>query len=91
MLKEGENKLTEKEGMNPFVEYLHHMANFFAMLMWAGAILCFIAFGIASSDPSNLYLGIVIVAILNISTFVEFAQNRKSKALMESFKNFIPP
>lgn len=59
--------------------------------MWAGAILCFIAFGIASSDPSNLYLGIVIVAILNISTFVEFAQNRKSKALMESFKNFIPP
>lgn len=77
--------------MNPFVEYLHHMANFFAMLMWAGAILCFIAFAISSSDPSNLYLGIVIVAILNISTVVEFIQNRKSKALMESFKNFIPP
>jgi sodium/potassium-transporting ATPase subunit alpha len=91
LLKEGENKLSEKEGMNPFVEYLHHMANFFAMLMWAGAILCFIAFAIASSDASNLYLGIVIVAIVNISTFVEFAQNRKSKAMMESFKNFIPP
>jgi sodium/potassium-transporting ATPase subunit alpha len=58
------------------------MANFFACLMWGGAILCFIAYAIASSDPSNLYLGIVIVAILNISTFVEFAQNRKSKALM---------
>lgn len=34
--------------MNPFVEYLHHMGNFFAMLMWAGAILCFIAFALAS-------------------------------------------
>lgn len=77
--------------MNAFVEYLHHMANFFAILMWAGSILCFIAYAIAPSDPSNLYLGIVIVAIVNISTFVEFSQNRKSKALMESFKNFIPP
>lgn len=91
LLKEGENKLTEKEGMNAFVEYLHHMANFFAILMWAGSILCFIAYAIAPTDPSNLYLGIVIVAIVNISTFVEFSQNRKSKALMESFKNFIPP
>lgn len=58
------------------------MANFFAILMWAGSILCFIAYAIAPEDPSNLYLGIVIVAILNISTFVEFAQNRKSKAMM---------
>ena len=91
LLKEGENKLTEKEGMNAFVEYLHHMANFFAILMWAGSILCFIAYALAPTDPSNLYLGIVIVAIVNISTFVEFSQNRKSKALMESFKNFIPP
>jgi len=91
LIEEGENKLTEKEGMNPFVEYLHHMANFFAFLMWAGAILCFVAYGLASDDPSNLYLGIVITVIVNVSTFIEFMQNRKSKALMESFKNFIPP
>ena len=67
------------------------MANFFSILMWAGAILCFIAYGLAPDDPSNLYLGIVIVAIVNLSNLVEFLQNRKSKALMESFKNFIPP
>ena len=91
LLTDGENKLTEKEGMNPFLEYLMHMANFFACLLWAGAVLCFIAYGIDSTDPGNLYLGIVLAAIVNISTLVEFVQNRKSKALMESFKNFIPP
>jgi len=78
----GENKLTEKEGMNPFVEYLIHMANFFSILLWAGAILCFVAYGMASEDPSNLYLGIVITIIVNLSCFIEFIQNRKSKALM---------
>lgn len=83
--------MSEKEGMNPFLEYLLHMANFFALLLWAGSILCFIAYALDTSDPSNLYLGIVIVLIVNISTLVEFMQNRKSKALMESFKNFIPP
>jgi sodium/potassium-transporting ATPase subunit alpha len=67
------------------------MAHFFAGLMWGSSILCFIAYAISPTDPSNLYLGIVIAAILNISTLVEFVQNRKSKALMESFKNFIPP
>ena len=58
------------------------MANFFAILLWCGAILCFIAYGISSEDPSNLYLGIVITVIVNLSTFIEFMQNRKSKALM---------
>lgn len=77
--------------MHPVVEYLLHMANFFAFLLWCGAILCFIAYGIAPTDPSNLYLGIVITVIVNVSTLIEFLQNRKSKALMESFKNFIPP
>ena len=67
------------------------MANFFSILLWCGSILCFVAYGIASEDPSNLYLGIVILVIVNLSNLIEFLQNRKSKALMESFKNFIPP
>jgi len=46
------------------------MANFFAILLWAGAILCFIAYGIYPSDPSNLYLGIVLIAIIFIGTTV---------------------
>lgn len=77
--------------MHPFLEFLIHMSNFFSLLLWAGAILCYVAYALSPDDQGNLYLGIVITAIVNASAFIEFIQNRKSKALMESFKNFIPP
>ena len=67
------------------------MANFFSILIWVGSLLCFIAYGLDTADPSNLYLGLVLLVIVNVSNLIEFLQNRKSKALMESFKNFIPP
>jgi sodium/potassium-transporting ATPase subunit alpha len=89
--KEGENKLSEKEGTHPFIEFLIHMSNFFSLLLWAGAILCFVAYALSPEDQGNLYLGIVITAIVNLSALIEFLQNRKSKALMDSFKNFSPP
>jgi sodium/potassium-transporting ATPase subunit alpha len=54
----------------------------FAILLWAGAVLCFIAYGVYPADPSNLYLGIVLIAVIFIGTTVEFLQNRKSQAIM---------
>jgi sodium/potassium-transporting ATPase subunit alpha len=46
------------------------MVTVFSLLMWGGAILCFIAYGLFPDDPSNLYLGIVIVSIVNLSNLV---------------------
>jgi sodium/potassium-transporting ATPase subunit alpha len=48
------------------------------MLLWAGAALCFVAYALSSSDPSNMYLGIVIVAINLITGVMTFYQNMKS-------------
>jgi len=67
------------------------MANLFAILLWSGSILCFVSYGIYPSDSSNLYLGIVLIVISLIGTTVQFLQNRKSKAIMSSFKDFFPP
>jgi sodium/potassium-transporting ATPase subunit alpha len=36
----------------------------FAMLLWAGSALCFIAFGLAPDDPSNVNLKIYFSYIL---------------------------
>lgn len=60
-------------------------------MLWVGSFLCFFAYGLDSSDPSNLYLGIVLAVVVFITGMVTFAQNAKSDSIMEGFKNFIPP
>mmetsp|Transcript_29619 Transcript_29619/g.27073 ORF Transcript_29619/g.27073 Transcript_29619/m.27073 type:complete len:349 (+) Transcript_29619:440-1486(+) len=67
------------------------MFGFFALLLWAGSIMCFIAYALAPEDPSNLYLGIVLAIVVFLTGLVTFYQNQKSDAIMDSFKNFIPP
>jgi len=61
----------------------------FSDLLWIGAILCFIAYGLGN-DPSNLYLGSIICAIVIITSLLTFYQTMKSQAIMDSFKDFIP-
>ncbi|KAL4479697.1 hypothetical protein ABPG73_017918 [Tetrahymena malaccensis] len=86
----GENKLTEKEKTPWWVLLLKELTNGFAIMLWIGGILCFITYALNSSDPSNLYLGIVIIIVISITAVITFQQNAKSEAIMDSFKNFIP-
>ncbi|KAB7506692.1 Sodium/potassium-transporting ATPase subunit alpha [Armadillidium nasatum] len=67
----------------------------FSLLLWIGAILCFIAYSIESAseeEPSNdnLYLGVVLTAVVIITGIFSYYQEAKSSAIMESFKNLIP-
>jgi sodium/potassium-transporting ATPase subunit alpha len=87
----GENALTEKKAMPWYLAFLKEMTGFFSLLLWFGAILCFIGYAIDSSDPSNLYLGIVLAVVVFITGCFSYYQSSKSAALMAQFKNFIPP
>merc|ERR1719357_1624261 len=65
------------------------------MLLWIGAILCFIAFAIqatAYEEPpdDNLYLGIVLTAVVVVTGIFSYYQESKSSKIMESFKNLVP-
>jgi len=62
------------------------MTQFFSLLLWAGAGLCFVAYYLDQSDPANLYLGIVLVIVVTLTCVVTYMQNAKSEALMASFK-----
>ena len=65
--------------------------------MWAGAVLCFVAYGLDTEDPSNvykfiiikLYLGIALGIVSILTGTITFFQNEKSEAIMDAFKNFI--
>jgi magnesium-transporting ATPase (P-type) len=57
--------------------------------LWAGAILCFIGFGL-QQDRENLLLGIVLAFVVIITGVFEYLQERTSSNLMESFRNMMP-
>ncbi|CAG9330059.1 unnamed protein product [Blepharisma stoltei] len=87
----GENKLTEKAGLPWYLHFIKCLTGFFSLMLWAGAILCFITYGIDQTDPSNVYLAIAIVVVVVITGTFGFYQEEKSAAIMAGFKNMIPP
>eukprot|EP00357_Protocruzia_adherens_P031132 CAMPEP_0115014404 /NCGR_PEP_ID=MMETSP0216-20121206/26055_1 /TAXON_ID=223996 /ORGANISM="Protocruzia adherens, Strain Boccale" /LENGTH=1142 /DNA_ID=CAMNT_0002384131 /DNA_START=450 /DNA_END=3878 /DNA_ORIENTATION=- len=89
--EDGFNVLTEKEGLPWYCLFLKEMTGLFSLLLWFGSLLCFIGYGLDSSDPANLYLGIVLAAVVFITGCFSYYQESKSAAIMAGFKNFVPP
>jgi sodium/potassium-transporting ATPase subunit alpha len=56
-----------------------------------GCFFCFLSYGLAPSDPSNLYLGLALAGVVLFAGTQNFYQNMKSDSIIDSFKNFIPP
>merc|ERR1712168_1564647 len=93
--KYGPNALTPPPTTPEWIKFCQCLFSGFAMLLWFGAILCFIAYGIQASayeEPpdDNLYLGIVLSAVVTVTGVFSYYQEAKSAKIMESFKNLVP-
>merc|ERR1711962_696558 len=91
----GLNQLTPPPTTPEWIKFCQCMFSGFAMLLWMGAILCFIAYSIQASafeEPpdDNLYLGIVLTAVVTVTGVFSYYQESKSAKIMESFKNLVP-
>lgn len=86
----GPNKLKEKKELPGIVKYILAITNFFSLLLWLGGSLCLLAYGLDTSDPSNLYLGLALYIANLASGLISYLQEEKSSAIMKAFKNFIP-
>ena len=73
-----------------WVKFLEEMVGFFSLLLWAGSALCFAGYAIRS-DLDNLYLGIVLAAVVFVTGCFSYFQNQKADSLMKSFKKLLPP
>ncbi|KAI4792754.1 hypothetical protein KUCAC02_033165 [Chaenocephalus aceratus] len=76
LLRDGRNALTPPPTTPEWVKFCKQMFGGFSMLLWTGALLCFLAYGIQAAmedEPANdnLYLG-------------------QSSKIMDSFKNLVP-
>jgi len=93
--RDGYNELTPPKTTPEWVKFCRNLFGGFSTLLWIGAILCFLAYGIecaSNDDPveDNLYLGIVLSAVVILTGVFSYYQESKSDKIMESFKNLVP-
>merc|ERR1711962_593860 len=91
----GKNELTPPPTTPEWIKFCQCLFSGFAMLLWFGAILCFVAYSIQASayeEPpdDNLYLGIVLSAVVTVTGIFSYYQESKSAKIMEGFKNLVP-
>merc|ERR1711910_311210 len=91
----GPNALTPPPTTPEWVKFCQCLFSGFACLLWLGAVLCFLAYSIQASayeEPpdDNLYLGVVLSAVVTVTGIFSYYQESKSAKIMEGFKNLVP-
>merc|ERR1719511_138786 len=95
MARDGPNALRPPKTTPEWVKFCQCLFSGFAMLLWFGAVLCFLAYSIQAAtyedpSPDNLYLGIVLSAVVIVTGIFGYYQESKSSKIMETFKNLVP-
>ncbi|KAG8178711.1 hypothetical protein JTE90_024833 [Oedothorax gibbosus] len=93
--RDGPNALTPPPTTPEWVKFCKQLFGGFAILLWVGALLCFIAYSIQTTSmegapDDNLYLGIVLMAVVIVTGIFSYYQEAKSSKIMESFKSMVP-
>ncbi|KAF8789276.1 Sodium/potassium-transporting ATPase subunit like protein [Argiope bruennichi] len=93
--RDGPNALTPPKKTPEWVKFCKNLFGGFALLLWIGAVLCFIAYSIQATTfeevpDDNLYLGIVLSVVVIVTGVFSYYQEAKSSKIMESFKNMVP-
>merc|ERR1711971_1292997 len=93
--RDGPNALTPPPTTPVWIKFLKTLFGGFSMLLWLGAVLCFLAYSIQATtleEPpdDNLYLGIVLTAVVVITGVFSYYQESKSSKIMESFASLVP-
>ncbi|GAB6025395.1 hypothetical protein CHUAL_011140 [Chamberlinius hualienensis] len=93
--RDGPNALSPPKETPEWVKFCKNLFGGFALLLWIGATLCFVAYSIQAGtfeEPpdDNLYLGCVLAAVVFITGCFSYYQEAKSSKIMESFKNMVP-
>ena len=70
--RDGPNALTPPPTTPVWIKFLKTLFGGFSMLLWLGAVLCFLAYSIQAGtfeEPpdDNLYLGIVLTAVVLVT------------------------
>ncbi|XP_041067805.1 sodium/potassium-transporting ATPase subunit alpha [Carcharodon carcharias] len=95
LARDGPNALTPPPTTPEWIKFCRQLFGGFSILLWIGAILCFLAYGIQAAmedEPANdnLYLGVVLSTVVIVTGCFSYYQEAKSSKIMDSFKNMVP-
>ncbi|XP_061449555.1 potassium-transporting ATPase alpha chain 2 [Rhineura floridana] len=95
LARDGPNALTPPKSTPEIIKFLKQMIGGFSILLWIGAFLCWIAFGIqyyqkVTGAFDNLYLGVVLALVVILTGMFAYYQEAKSTNIMASFGKMIP-
>ncbi|CAG8467720.1 18245_t:CDS:2 [Acaulospora morrowiae] len=89
--EKGPNVLTPPKKKHPFMKYLECLLTLFNILLIFAGILMYILFAIDRvANKANSYLGAILIGVAFLNALIEFYQQQKSAAILESFLNMIP-
>jgi len=75
LLKYGYNEITPPKQTHWFVKFLMNLVGGFQLMLWFGAILCFIVYGISNAtDVQTLALAVVLIAVVLVTTIFQSYQ-----------------
>ncbi|KAI1725602.1 e1-E2 ATPase domain-containing protein [Ditylenchus destructor] len=93
--RDGPNSLTPPKTTPEWVKFCKNLFGGFALLLWIGAFLCYLAYTIDILTKENvlndnLYLGIVLMSVVMITGCFQYYQESKSSKIMDTFKKLVP-
>lgn len=89
--------MTPPKKKSKLIIFLSILVGGFNVLLWIGAILSLASYIIedrqtpGQGNKENMYLAIVLVLVVLITSIFQFYQEHKSSSIMEGFSNMVPP
>ncbi|XP_005372048.3 potassium-transporting ATPase alpha chain 2 [Microtus ochrogaster] len=94
LARDGPNALTPPKQTPEIIKFLKQMVGGFSILLWIGAILCWIAYVIQyvsdSASLDSVYLGAILILVVILTGIFAYYQEAKSTNIMASFSKMIP-
>ncbi|KAG1348857.1 hypothetical protein G6F62_003745 [Rhizopus arrhizus] len=87
----GPNLLTPPKKRHPILKYFDCVIKLFNLLLIVAGILDYILLAINYQENfANTYLGAILIGVALLNAFIEFYQEQKSQALLDSFLDMVP-
>eukprot|EP00002_Diphylleia_rotans_P007754 TRINITY_DN1741_c0_g1_i4.p1 TRINITY_DN1741_c0_g1~~TRINITY_DN1741_c0_g1_i4.p1 ORF type:complete len:1012 (+),score=263.44 TRINITY_DN1741_c0_g1_i4:79-3114(+) len=86
----GPNALTPPKQDPEWKKLLRQFTGWFSILLEVGSLLSFLGYILDPEAPENLYIGIVLAAVVFVTSVFSYYQEFKSNSIMDKFKNFLP-